>query len=104
MCAHFSVEMLKVKIQSASPLSVSNGTALSVLCYLDCSCGGAQLSWSRAGYQSLPSSAVVTLGNAGRSLTLSFPVATTDVGGEYVCTASSGTQPPANKTLLLQVS
>eukprot|EP00731_Ephydatia_muelleri_P033471 Em0030g28a len=73
------IETLKVKIQSVSPLTVSNGTALSVVCSLDCSCGGAHLSWSRAGYQALPSSAAVTLGNSGRSLTLSFPVATTDI-------------------------
>ena len=92
-----------MNIQSASPLNVSNGTAFGVVCSLECSCGGATLAWSRVGYQSLPSSALVVPENAGRSLTLTFSVVTVDMGGEYACTASRGTQPPANETLVVQV-
>lgn len=107
MCAFFfflSAEMLKVSIQSVSPLNVSNGTTVSVVCSLGCSCGGAQLTWSRIGYPSLPSTAAVALDNSGRSLILSFPKVTADIGGEYTCTASNGAQLPANETLVLQVS
>ena len=65
-----------------------------IQCRLDCMCGGFRVQWMPAGGGPLPTGVETTsLFNSGRELTLVFSAITFEVAGEYVCVASSNSQP-----------